>query len=211
MDDDKQITQRRFGVALKFEFGPESLSYSMQDSSGQRQFSVDYVAINCLSPSKLVLNNRQFAQRLLAIPIAAAVASIALTGINKGYSDGFGVLAGALLVLLLIANSLKVFAIKYTMIQMAPSPPGAGNHSIRIIDDKNHSTILSEIRRRWRARIRQLHFKIDFSNPLDRELARFKWMKDKEVITEDEHREVIEKLQAYAAHSHQLSSDNLIN
>lgn len=211
MDEEKTVIQSKFGVRLKFQFGADQLTYSVRDQSGELQFPIYYEAINVLAPSTIVTNNDRFVRRIFAFPIAAIVASIAMTNFNKAASDGFGLLGGALIVLLLVARALKLFAIRYTMLRMSPPPAGATNHLIRIIQDKNHAAVIEEIKSRWRARIKKLHGDINFANDATKEIAKLTWLKENAVITDGEYREAVEKVQAHAMHNQLQTAERTFN
>jgi hypothetical protein len=190
-------SQSRLGVRLRFQFGLEQLTYTLRDRTGELQFSVPYEAINILAPTRFVSNNRPFVRRLYFIPVILVVASLILSKFDKPLSGGLAVLGVASIVGIVGGAFFRLFAIKYTMLVMSPKPPGIATNKIKIIDDASHSVILEEIKTRWRARMRDLHGSVNFVNDPDKELAKFGWLKQQGVVTEEEYREAVEKLRAY--------------
>jgi hypothetical protein len=116
-----------------------------------------------------------------------------------------------LIAVLFVARFMKLFAIKYTMLPMRPQPPGSGKQLIRIIDGKSHATILERIKTRWKARLKQLHGAINFSNDVNKEIAKFTWMKDHAIITEGEYSEAVGKLRAYALQNRTEPAERTLN
>ncbi len=211
MAEAKTVTQRKFGTRLTFQFAADQMLYLIRDYSGERQFSVPYESINVLTPASLVVNKVQFYRTLLVIPIVTIFVSIAIQSSDRTASQYLNLLSLALFAILLIARFLKVFSIKYTTLQMSPVPPGAGTNSILIMKDKDHATILEEIKLKWKERIRQLHGSINFLNDINKEIAKFTWLKDRAVITEEEFREAVKKLQSYGVQTQPQPSERTLN
>lgn len=194
--DEKTITQRKFGTQLKFQFGTDRLTYTLQDYSGERQFSVPYEVIKVLEPSTLVVNNLRLMRMLLWIPVVIVVFAAVLPKGAQAVAGAMVLFAAALAIFLFIARRFKVFSIKYTLLGMAPVPAGAGNQPIRIMHDVKHATILDAITARWKARLKRLYGTINLSNDLNKEIAKFSWLKEHAVITELEYHEALTELGA---------------
>ena len=114
----------------------------------------------------------------------------------------------ALIALLYVAKMLGVFAVKYTILPVSPMAPGVGGVPIRIMEAASHAAILDEIKTRWRGRLKQLHGGINFANDVEKEIAKFSWMKRHAIITEGEYREAVDMLRAYALHSRPPAADH---
>jgi uncharacterized membrane protein len=211
MAEEKTISQRKFGTRLIFQFARDQMPYTIRDYSGERQFSVPYESINVLTPASLVINKVQFYRTLLIVPLIVIGISIGIQSSDRAASQYLILLGVALFVVLLIGRQLKLFAVKFTTLQMTPVPPGAGTTSLMIIKDKTHSAILEEIKTRWRVRLKQLHGAINFSNDASKEIAKFTWLKDRAVITDEEYREAVEKLRAYAMQTARQSPERTLN
>jgi len=204
------IVQRKLGVRLTFQFG-EQLTYTLRDHSGEREFAVPYQAINVLAPSTLVADDVQFFRTLFVVPILAVVACVALQATDGPLARDLGLLAAALIALLYVAKLLRVFAVKYTMLPVSPVSPGVGGLPIRIMEDARHAAILDEIKTRWRGRLKQLHGAINFANDVEKEIAKFSWMKQHAIITEGEYRDAVDKLLAYALHNRPPAAEHTLN
>ena len=194
MDDARTIVQNRFGVHLSFKFGPDQLSLAWRDFSGEREFAVNYEAIDVRNVSSLTDNSSQFARSLLFIPIVLWLPGIALANVNRALSEGLIELSLLLIVTIYSAKLGRLFATKFTLLNMSPAPQSAGGHAIRIIKDKNHDAIVAELKARWRARIKRLYGAVNLSNDRDSEIVRLTWLKDNDVLTEAEYREALATL-----------------
>jgi hypothetical protein len=82
---------------------------------------------------------------------------------------------------------ISAFRVPYTILTMSPAPKAAGKLGIRIMDDANHDVILKRIRENWRDRPRAFNLAVRPENGLQKERARFFWLKDNGVISEEEH------------------------
>jgi len=195
MDGDKIFTQSKMGTSLKFLFGPNQLTFTMSDYSGERQFSVSYENIGVTSSTVLTSNNRMFSKRLLAFPIVGFFLSVAADQYSNQMANWLAVVSAALLGVIYIGQLMNVFKIKYTMFPMVPAPPGAGGHPIRVIMDRQPEAIIAELGERWRRSVKLRYGSIDLNNDPAKEIARFSWMKDHGIIDETEHRIAMETLQ----------------
>ena len=192
MGDEKTLNQRRFGTRLTYRFAANQLTYRIRDNSGEREFSVPYESIN-------------------VVPLVIVGVSIAVQGTDKGASQYLNLIGIVLFVALLGGRYLRLFAVKFTTLQMTPTPPGAGTSSLLIIKDKSHEAIFEEIKTRWRARLRQLHGTINFANDANAEIAKFTWLKDRAVITDEEYRKAVEKLRKFGTQAAPSATERTLN
>ena len=211
MGEEKTLTQRRFGTRLTYRFAANQLTYKVQDYSGEREFSVPYESINVLNPASLVVNKVQFYRMLLIVPLVIVGASFAVQGTDRTTSQYLNLIGLILFVALFGGRYLRLFAVKFTTLQMKPTPPGAGSSSLLIIKDKSHAAVFDEIKARWRARLRQLHGTINFTNDTNAEIAKFTWLKDRAVITDEEYREAVEKLRKFGAQAAVPTTERTLN
>lgn len=200
MDDELVFTQRRFGTSLEHRLGPDSLTYSVRDLSGAVQYTVKYEAIIADQPFKFLVKNQLFFKYVMRALAASLVVPSILLIMHNNLAYPTLVLWAFIFAALYCSFSMNLFAIDYTMMKMNPIPPGMSDKAaIRVINDKDGSSIINAIQTRWKERLRRLHAEINFSNDATKEVAKFNWLKDHSVITADECREAIEKVQAMAA------------
>lgn len=200
VDQSRTLTQAKLGVRLSFEFGPKQVKYAMRDFSGERHFSVPYEVINLSSPSVVVVNNPQFV-RIMSIVIvvglvAAGAMPTAFPGISRGLVQDLQLICLGLFATLWIGRLMKLFAIKYTLLQMSPQPPGAENHPLRIIHGKSHGAVFDELKSRWKVRVKQLYATVNISNDPAKEIARMAWLKEIEVIDDREYDRAVQQIEA---------------
>jgi hypothetical protein len=200
MKVDYSITQKRFGNRLSFEFGPERLLYSWRDGDGERRFSVPYEMIDVASTTTTTINNSEFVQRLLLVPLVIWVVSMVLAKTNPLTAQILFDVAAVTGIPLLICKFFGLCAVKFEELPLVPSSNGtATDPPLRIIFDKNHDIVLSEINTRWRGRMKQLHGAVDFDNDTERELDKFRWLVKHDVIDDAEFCRISEQLRTYAA------------
>lgn len=206
MSEEKTMTQRKFGVWSQYRFEAKQLDYTLRDYSGELQFSVPYEAIDTAGASTLLVNNLRLL-RILAVASLLAIFVIAsVIHVGRTYSAGMAIAIGVWLATILLVRSLRLLAIRYTILPV----PAVGKR-LRIIVGRNHDAILDEIRARWRVRIRELYGSINFGSDSEKELARFSWMKQHAVITEGEYQAIVEKLRTYAMHNRAEPTEQRLN
>lgn len=195
------ITQARLGTKLTYEFRDLELEYTLRDYSGELQFVVRYDAIVVPSAYSMAVRDVPFARRMVLIPLFVLSVGVAMLLFGQTAAAVAGLLLGIVMSLpFLLIRPLNLFTVQCTMLPMSPAPLGAGKRHIRIMHGSAHADVLGEIRHRWTSRMRTLHAKIDFSNDADKEIAKFNWLRDSSVISEEECREAIEKI-----HIHRIS------
>ena len=207
-----RIVQNRFGNRLTFEFEPERLLYAWRDADGERRFPIAYETIDVTSPSITTVSNREFIQRMLLVPLVMWVLSMVLASSNPFVSRILFDLAAGLAIVLLIGKFFGIFAVKFAELPLTLTPSGASDLSLRIIRNGDCDTVLGELNRRWKARMKEIHGMVDYSNDTDRELDKFRWLKQHQVIDEAEFARISEQLRTYATiRARPLPSEGTIN
>jgi len=200
MDEELAFKQQRLGTSVEHRLGRDSLTYAVRDSSGAVEYTVKYETIIADQPYKLLVKNQLFFRNMMRLYAVTLVLPIALLTIHNNMATPALFIWATMLIVFYLSFSMNLLSIDYTMLKMNQLPPGMSDKAaIRIMNDKDGPRILSEIQTRWKARLRRLHSEINFSNDPNKEMAKFNWLKDHTVITDDEFREAVEKLQAMAA------------
>jgi len=196
MEDGCDITQRRFGVTMAFRFGAEKLTRAMSDYSGSHSFSIPYEQIDVDNPFEMNVNAARPYRRVATLAGVVAIVMLANRAGPQVLLASKAVLV--LVALYLIANWLKLFMIRYTMLPVLnASHPQARVRIIR--DGRHHDAIFDEIRSRRRDRLRALYATPDFSADPTQELARFDHLLQAGIVSEAEHAAVAERFRALAA------------
>jgi hypothetical protein len=212
MKAEYRIVQNRFGNRLTFEFGPEKLVYASRDASGERRFPIAYETIDVTTSSSARINNPEFIQRMLLVPLVIWVLSIILASSHAAISSFLFNVAAELGVFLLVCKFFGVFAVNFVELPLTAPPSGAGDLALRIVQNRDYDAILTELTGRWKARMKQIHGTVDYSNDAERELDKFRWLKLHEVIDESEFARIAEQLRTYATvRARPLPSEGTIN
>jgi len=207
MDEVTVFTQHRFGTTLIHRLDSDEMYYTLRDMSGELQFSVKYEHIIVNEAYSLSIKDKPLARLMIRAAAVVGLGSIAAFFFSHLAAYVGIVVALALFSLGYLAGSTRLLAARYTMLKMAPAPPGAGKRHIRVLNDNNQPAILSEIKKRWKARLRLLHIDINYSNDVVKEINKFNWLKDNAIITPEECRQAIEKLQSIAARNAPVPAD----
>ncbi|HEX3065741.1 MAG TPA: hypothetical protein VHQ39_09680 [Dongiaceae bacterium] len=199
MIDQIKITQRKFGRRTGFDFLPDRLVCTMRDTAGEFEFSVPYETIDVLAPTaSIVHSNNGIIRTLAIIPFVIGAVAIILQMYAPAAAGPLLTVSLVLLALVWLSRFFQVFAVKYTSVPITRPPAGTSRKSIVIIKGKHHDAILDEIKKRWRTRLRDIYGSINFSVEPAKEIAKFNWLKDRGVISHEECREAIDKLQSFA-------------
>jgi len=212
MKVESRIVQSKFGNRLTFEFGPERLSYACRDANGERRFPVSYESIDVTTSSSATIGNPEFIQRMLLVPLVLWVLSMVLARSNPAISSVLFNAAAELGIFLLVCKFFGVFSVEFAELPLTAPPSGAGDLALRIVRNKDYDTIMGELTRRWKARMKEIHGTVDFNNDADSELDKFRWLKLHEVIDDAEFARIAEQLRTYAAvRARPLPSEGTIN
>ncbi len=199
MSDDLTIRQSRRGKRRVYRFEPEKLVHTLCDESGERQFSVPYEAIDPQGAWTVLSKNPQFVRAIVRFAWAGIIFGLVIASFNSPAGTAIIVASAAAFIGVLLAQSHGVFSVRYTFLKMSPVPAGANTPTLSIISDAHHDAIMAEIERRWRERLRTHYATADLSGDPEKEAARLKWLKERDVISDAEFQEQIRRLQAVRA------------
>jgi hypothetical protein len=185
VEPERVIKSRKLSVTLTYQFGRDQLIYTLKDRTGELQFPVRYEVIDVPAPYKVTLKDRT----TILYFGAAGFALIAGAAVLKYGSIAtiFGLLGFAALFAGLASTSTGLFSTKNTMFKMAPPPTGAGSRALRVMEGAQHDDIVAELKTRWRDRLRRMHLAVNHTNDPKSEAAKFKWLKEREVISDGEY------------------------
>jgi hypothetical protein len=197
VNGERTIVQRSLATQLTFAFGKDSLSYTLKDLSGEIQFSPKYETIAIHQPYSYLVRDRPLRRVLYRVAIAVSLIPIAL-GLTRSPLTVPAIVGSLVIVAVLLFESSR--GVRCTMLKMEPAPPGAGKLSIRVMTSKHHDEIISQIKAKWRDRLRLLHLGINRSNPIAQEVAKFKWLRENDVISDQEYDRVMREMQTETNH-----------
>lgn len=194
-----RITQRRFTNRTEFEFGDESLEYSVRDSNGRRAFTLDYLDFKRGSGT---LEERNAWWRNAGILWVA----IGVVQMLVWYSQS-GVLRSSFWFLLGVV-CLGVYRLSSATYSVHDTPEGR----IFVLRDRKHDRILEELDARRRHRLKDLHGEVNLTNGPDHEVAKFKWLADQGAITKEERdQKIAEVVRRFRSDSSETPQDSTVN
>lgn len=169
-----EFRQKRMANQVRFEFEPAELKYSIRDNSGERELRIDYA--NVPRATRRVFERNNWLRNVGLLWCALGVISIGLSFIasNATLGSAFWLLIGAGCL-----GFYKLTQTNYTVIDT-----NAG--SIWIIEDAQAEAIVRELRDRRNARLMALYGNFDPNNDRARELQKFDWLVEEQVITRAE-------------------------
>lgn len=186
MDICRQIEQSKFGVHVGYDFGADRVTYTLRDTSGERSFSVSYENVALRNTSSFTFNNNILSWRLRFIPAVTFLLGWFADNSAPDLGNSVRIVSILGFVALLICDFAKVFAVRFKLIPLIPSPPEAHGHSLRIIDNRVGSTIFDELAQRWKVRMKFLHGTANTAGDPRNEVARLTWLKENAILTDKE-------------------------
>lgn len=190
-----EITQKRFSNQTRYRFGDERLDYRIKDPSGEREFSIAYMAIS---------NERQtFIERnawLRNVGIFWAVLGAFLTWLKlSDDKPGF-----PLSIWLVIGIGCWVaYHFRTTRFIVLGSEKG----NLFVIDDADGARILDELRTRRGAAMRAEYDFFPEGDSPERLRGRFNWLHREGALTDDEHKARLMLVDALEPTSGRLGHD----
>jgi hypothetical protein len=190
MDTQEVIAQRRFGRATTFRFTEDKLEFSFTDRSGQVSGSAFYEAIDTENYAKVNVN---VSPRFIWLGFLV----VFFVTLGLSHVDGLSQLYAALPIYLYFAfvvfvRSTKFTSVPFTILSVAGT--GAANR-IRIINDKDHDSIITRIKVGRVARLRKLCLPVNASNTTATEAKKYRWLVDNGIIDQTEYLHAIAQLE----------------
>lgn len=186
--------QSRFGVTLRFEFHSEELTYTSRSPGGEHRFSTCYEHIWVRNPSYLTVNNTVFARRFFGANILTVAAICAWTWIARPPAPLAAALLLIALVVFVVIRMKSPFSVYFVLLPVSLDASGTPGYRIQVIDDESGALVIAEIAQRRRNRLRLTHAFVDSANDVERELLKFGWLKENEVIDDHEYQAALAEL-----------------
>ena len=182
------FAQSKFGMRVELDCGPDKIRHTIKDFSGMRAFYVPYETLVVDSLPTLKVRNEILYRREWLVPLALFLIGYVIFNANgnNGLSTSLCVAAFVCFGFLVLANLLNYFSVTFTQLPMNPPAPGSGGHYVRIMQGKDHDEILSEIMRRWKARMLSLFGELNPKTDAESESNKFRWLHQRGVIDDEE-------------------------
>jgi hypothetical protein len=195
--EERAFSQSRSGTKLKFRFCDEHLDYSIREAGRGVDLPIKYELITATDPYIQVGRSGHFIQ--FVVP-TVAMTFVILAVVRASAGDNAIFLWAVLLAILaasafLLVKYRDLTSSRSTMFGLS-SP--AGLRAIQVLHDRTHDEIVGELRKRWRARLRRLHLVVNPSNDPKREAAKFAWLLERGVVSEEEYDAAIREIRMVA-------------
>lgn len=173
-----EIIQKRFSNQATFFFGKDELKYTIKDSSGTQSFSVEYGSIP-KDMNELEEQNPWY-RNMGIFWVSIGTLQIAMRFFESGHLKGsmWITLGLPCLLLYMLAKT------KYSVINTEDG-------RIFIIQNKQHDRILDELNKRRISQWRQWYADVNLSNESAKEIGKFEWLRDQNVISKDEYQDAV--------------------
>jgi len=194
-----EIAQKKFSNKTRFEFGEGSLKYTLKEKGGSRTFSVEYGSIPA-SYGELEERNEWYRN------VGGIWIAIGIIIVGSRYLDT-GQVSGSLWLTLGLA-CMAVYWVARTKYTTIDTPGGR----LFVIAEAKHDEILREIDNRRKQQLLSWYGSIDYENDPAKELGKFKWLLDQDVITRSAYEESASKIRQYHEYAqHGQSPQHSIN
>ena len=166
--------QKKFSNKTTFEFGDETLTYTVEDKGGGGDFSFYYSDFPQNSTMKIEKNGWLKNVGLIWVAIGVLQLCIAIGTQSSLSGKGFWLFIG--LICLVV---YRIAITKYSVFRLE-------NGTVYIIKDKKHDKIIEEIYDRRKKQLLLWYGEINTDNDAENEIAKFRWLQNQNVISKEE-------------------------
>ena len=180
-----QIEQRKLSNHHTFTFETDSVNFAYRDKSGSGDVDIPYSEFPLKSSTRIVQNLWLRNVGYLWCALGVIQIGFALSSDKPLTGTGFWLLLG--LGCLLWAHFTKV---TYSVFS-------ADRGSVWVIQDANtHDRIIDEIRSRRKDQLLAWYGEINLENGVDKEVGKFRWLAEQQVLTTEEAEQRIAQVRA---------------
>jgi hypothetical protein len=180
-----RFVQKVSGLRTEFDFQEKGIQYLVSDRTGTREAFTPYESIQ--------IGNRLEVQKPIFSHLVRGVLMLFFGGISLLISAAYHDIRAEMLAFFCIAiggisvGYAKWKKTKYTILKGTV-------HNLVLIRDKQYDEILQQITRRWKDRFKILLAHIDPANPPEKELKKFEWLRDNDIISIEEFTEAAKRI-----------------
>jgi hypothetical protein len=179
------ITQKRLATRATFAFGERDLRFTVSDATGSHTLTVPYADIE-RGQDEIVERNIWLRNAgLFWVGLSLVIAVLADTTPRRLRGLGW---------LLIGIGCLVAYRLRTTTFTVLHSPKG---RVLVIRNDPTHDQVLEEIDARRLRQRREWYAQVDPDNTPGREAAKFDWLRDEGVISDEEHAAAMARIQAH--------------
>jgi hypothetical protein len=176
------ISQSKFDRKIIFSFSDNAVKYTIKDSNGSQSINYKYENIDLKNESEISVRNSLFINAGMVWLLFCLTQMFLRFYESKQIVSPLWLLPGILLIVFYYVN----------VIRYKSFPADDGN--ILIIENKDQNIIIEEIRKRRNKKLKERYFDIDFLNPIENEIAKYKWLEEENVISKDEFKAKVSEL-----------------
>lgn len=170
-----QFIQKKLSNVHQFDFLPDSITFQYKDRSGSGEVEIAYGDV-ALKPSVRIEDNTWWRNLgYVWVGLGCLHLGLALAAGAPLAGQGFWLLAG-----IACLAVYRLTRVRYTVF-------AAGNANLFVIqDEKQHDAIVRELMERRRAQLRRWYGAVNPDGEPGKEIARFRWLVDQQVLTQEE-------------------------
>lgn len=181
------IRQKKFSTQHTFTLSESSFNFAYKEKLGSGDMDVMYADLPVKTSVRIDAN--LWLRNVGYIWVAVGSAMLTLGIIRGDYrGQAFWLLVG-----LVCLAFYKLSKVSYTVFSVS------GGAILVIQDGKKHDQIVSELRQRRRQQLLALYGEVNFDNEPEREVAKFEWLAQNDVLSQAEADEKIRQVRAAIA------------
>lgn len=181
------IRQKKFSTQHTFTLSESSFNFAYKEKLGSGDMDVMYADLPVKTSVRIDANH--WLRNVGYIWVAVGSAMLTLGIIRGDYrGQAFWLLVG-----LVCLAFYKLSKVSYTVFSVS------GGAILVIQDGKKHDQIVSELRQRRRQQLLALYGEVNFDNEPEREVAKFEWLAQNDVLSQAEADEKIRQVRAAIA------------
>jgi hypothetical protein len=170
-----KIEQKKLSNVHTFDFKEKFFNFSYKDKSGSGDVDVAYANLPLKSSTKIEDNSWWRNAGYIWCGIGILNIGMGLAAGEGAAGRGFWLIVG--LACIAVYHLTRV---KYTVLGFD------GGNVFIIQDGKTHDRVLQELMERRKSQLRSLYGEVDLESNLERERAKFEYLKEQGVLSEDE-------------------------
>lgn len=169
-----EYKQKKLSNAHAFNFKDEKLNFAHKDKGGSADFDVYYADIPFKTST--VNEHNEWLRNVGFMWILLGLIQISLSIYSNNFAIGKG--------FWLYIGVLCFIGFQFTKVIYTVFKTNEGN--IFIIQDKKHDEIINEISTRRKKQFLSWYGEINLNNEIEKEINKFKWLQELNIITESE-------------------------
>jgi hypothetical protein len=194
-----EIIQKKRGIKHIFTYEEGHFNFAYQDRTGSGDIDVNYGDFPTKSSTQIVQNDWLRNVGFLWCALGLFQIGYAIYSNAPLSGKGFWIMIGAACIAWAYFSKIK-----YSVFQTE-----RGN--ILVIQDKNHDRIVSKLKSRRKSQLLSWYGDINPENDLQQEIAKFKWLKEQKIISEQDAEQKIAQAELLHRDNYTLPGEEKLN